>query len=71
MNQFYTNFIMDENDKLLVALDFASIGESIRDALDTRALGFKVERVGPLSNSPLFETPGFYEPEMPEQVAWT
>jgi hypothetical protein len=68
---YYTNFIKDENDKVIFAQDFDTLGESIKSAMDDRADGFKVERVGPLSNAPLWETPYFAEPDMPEQVEWT
>lgn len=63
-NSYYTNFLVNtETNKVIMALDYDSALQSLRGALQFDGIdGVKVERVGPLSDGPIFETPSDYEP---------
>jgi hypothetical protein len=63
--RYFTNFVTDiETNKVLLALDYDRPIDSLRGALEWDGIpGIKVERVGPLSDAPLFETPSDWEPE--------
>jgi hypothetical protein len=62
---YYTNFITNvETNKVVLALDYDSALAALRGALEFDGIkGYKVERVGPLSDAPMFETPSEWEPE--------
>lgn len=63
-NRYWTNFVINEKTNAIVLMmDFERSADSLRDALSYHDIkGIKVERVGPLSDAPLFETPGEWEP---------
>lgn len=63
--KYYTNFLInEETKKVIMALDYDTALQSLRGALEFDGIkGVKVERVGPLSDAPLFETPSDWEPE--------
>lgn len=62
---YYTNFIINsKNDEVVLAIDYDSRHESLAGAMEYHVDDeFHVQRVGPLSDSPLYETPGEWEPE--------
>lgn len=63
--KYYTNFIINtETNKVVMALDYDTALQSLRGALEFDGIkGYKIERIGPLSDAPMFETPSEWEPE--------
>lgn len=63
--RYFTNFVTNtETGKVIMMMDFDRPIDALRGALEWDGIpGIKVERVGPLSDAPLFETPSDWEPE--------
>jgi hypothetical protein len=62
---YYTNFLINQKTgKVIMAIDYDHRHESLAAAMQDHVDGeISVERCGPLSYGPLFETPGEWEPE--------
>lgn len=68
--RYWTNFLVcNKTDRVIMALDHSTLADAVRESVLMTSDEVRVDRVGPLNTSPLFETQTDYDPVI-DRVAY-